>query len=126
MNRIIYRLMYRLTHPGWDTGITPPELTEAFSGGDMLPGPALDLGCGTGTNVIYMARHGRTAIGIDYAPEAINKARDKAKHAGLAARTQFMVADVSQLDKLNLPRCSFALDMGCFHGLSPQEQLRYV
>lgn len=52
MNPIIYRLLYRLTRPPWDTGITPPEVVATFAEGDLPPGPALDLGCGTGTNVI--------------------------------------------------------------------------
>lgn len=126
MNRFLYRLMYWLGMSRWDTGETPPEVQEAFQTGDIPPGVVIDLGCGTGTNVIYMAMQGRQAIGLDFVPEAISKARRKAQQAGVSERTQFQVADVTQLGKMELPRCSFALDMGCFHGLSPDGQRRYV
>lgn len=126
MNRFLYRLMYIFTKPGWDSGITPPEVVEAFEQGDLPPGAALDLGCGTGTNTLYMAKQGRQAFGVDFVREAINRARRKAERAGLAARTTFHVADVTQLADLSLPSISFALDMGCFHGLNPVNQRRYA
>lgn len=126
MNRLLYRLMYWLRMVPWDTGETPPEVVAAFQAGDIPPGAALDLGCGTGTNVLYMAQQGRQAIGLDFVPEAIAKARDKAQQAGVSERAQFQVADVTRLGELDLPPCGFALDMGCFHGLSPDGQRAYA
>jgi SAM-dependent methyltransferase len=126
MNRFVFWLMYLFGKPGWDSGITPPEVVEAFEKNAVPPGVALDLGCGTGTNVITLARLGRQAIGLDFVPQAIIKARRKAQKAGLAERTQFYVADVTRLAELSLPPISFALDMGCFHGLSADGRARYV
>ena len=40
----------------WDTQVTPPEVMEFIA--RTPPGKALDLGCGTGTNAITLARHG--------------------------------------------------------------------
>jgi cyclopropane fatty-acyl-phospholipid synthase-like methyltransferase len=118
--------MYLFGKPGWDSGITPPEVVEEFEKNDVPPGTALDLGCGTGTNVITLARLGRQAIGVDFVPEAISRARRKAQKAGLADRTQFYVGDVTRLDELLLPPISFALDMGCFHGLNADGRAHYV
>lgn len=126
MNRFLYRLMYWLGMSRWDSGITPPEVQEAFREGNIPAGAVLDLGCGTGTNVIFMAKQGRLAIGLDFVPEAISKARLKAQQAGVSGLTRFQVADVTQIDLLDLPSCGFALDMGCFHGLSPIGQRRYA
>jgi SAM-dependent methyltransferase len=126
MNQLIYRLLYRLTRPGWDTGVTPPEVVQAFTAGDMPAGAVLDLGCGTGTNTIYMARQRRQAFGVDFVPGAIAKATEKARQAGVADQTRFFVADVTQLSGLGLPLCAFALDMGCFHGLNLEQQGRYA
>jgi SAM-dependent methyltransferase len=126
MNRWIYRLMYWFTKPGWDSGVTPPEVVEAFDQGDIPSGAVLDLGCGTGTNVIFMAKHGRRAIGLDFVPEAIRKANQKAKQAGVADRAEFRAADVTRLPDLHLPQIAFALDMGCFHGLSAEGRQRYA
>lgn len=126
MNRFIYRLMYWLGMSHWDSGETPPEVQEAFQTGGIPPGAALDLGCGTGTNTVFMAQQGRQAIGLDFVPQAIKKARHKAQQAGVAERAQFQVADVTRLDEMDLPRSGFALDMGCFHGLSPDGQRCYA
>jgi len=126
MNAFIYRVSYWLGMTRWDSGVVPPEVIQTFQAGDIPAGPALDLGCGTGTNVVYMAQQGRQSIGVDFVPEAIAKARRKAKDVGVIDRTQLLVADVVHLRELGLPRCAFALDMGCFHGLSPEGQRRYA
>jgi cyclopropane fatty-acyl-phospholipid synthase-like methyltransferase len=126
MNRLIYRMMYWLRMSRWDSGVTPPEVQAAFQDGDIPPGAALDLGCGTGTNTIFMAQQGRQAIGLDFVPEAIHRARKKAQQAGVAGQTRFQVADVTRLDELHLPVVGFALDMGCFHGLSQAGRSRYA
>jgi SAM-dependent methyltransferase len=126
INAIFYRLMYWFGKARWDTGITPPEVEAAFHAGDIPAGTAIDLGCGTGTNVIYMAQHGRQVVGIDFVPGAIAKARKKAQRAGVADATRFYVADVSRMAQMDLPPCSFALDIGCFHSLSPEKRQRYA
>jgi cyclopropane fatty-acyl-phospholipid synthase-like methyltransferase len=126
MNRFLYRLMYWLGMSNWDSDETPPEVQEAFQAGDIPPGAALDLGCGTGTNTVFMAQQGRQAIGLDFVPQAISKARNKAQQAGVDGHAQFQVADVTRLDGMDLPRSAFALDMGCFHGLNPDGQRRYA
>lgn len=126
MIRLLYQLMYGLGRTPWDSGQAPPELREVFSAGGLLPGPVLDLGCGTGTNVIFMAEQGRQAIGIDFVASAIRRARRKARKAGVERRTRFLVGDVTRLEALGLPHCALALDMGCFHGLNDARQQRYV
>lgn len=126
MNALFYKLSYWLGMSRWDSGVTPPEVVQAFSEGDIPNGPVLDLGCGTGTNVIYMANQGRQAYGIDFVPQAIAKARKKAKQAGVSDQVGFLVADVTRINNLKLPRFAFALDMGCFHGLSQEGQRAYA
>ena len=79
-HRLFFTWMYRRGRTPWDTGISPPELVEAVEGvGAMPPGRALDLGCGTGTNCLYMARNGWQAIGVDFAAPAITRAKRKAR-----------------------------------------------
>ena len=91
---LFWNLMY-LFRPPWDTGRPQPALVEWLKRTRPRPGRALDLGCGTGTNVIYLARHGFQVTGVDIARLAIARARRKARRAGVQAR--FLVADVTDL-----------------------------
>ena len=128
MMRLFYWSRYLLGRPGWDTGITPPEIVALIEEEKLPAGRAVDLGCGTGTNVIYLARHGWQAVGIDYIAKPIQAARRKARRAGLVDRSRFVVGDVTRLDSLNLEEAPFdlAMDIGCGHSLPPDRRLNYA
>jgi len=120
VRRLAFATWY-LFRPPWDSGIPAPELVRAIA--DRPPGRALDLGCGTGTNVRFLAEHGWQAAGVDFAPNAIARARRRLR--GLNAT--LLVGDVTQLEKLPLPGpFDLALDMGCFHSLSDEGRTRYA
>ena len=114
-----FQLMY-LQNPPWDTGITPPEVIDYIH--THTPGRVLDLGCGTGTNVLTLVKHGWEATGIDFTPKAIRQARRKAKQAGLAAK--FLVGDVSN-GKLYDGPYDLILDIGCYHALDSAQRPDY-
>lgn len=80
------------------------------------PGRALDLGCGTGTNAVYLASHGWDAVGIDFSPKAISLARARASGADLSRRAHFLLADVSRPPDLGAP-FTLVLDIGCLHSV---------
>jgi cyclopropane fatty-acyl-phospholipid synthase-like methyltransferase len=107
--------------PPWDTGISPPELMEHIQ--NYPAGRALDLGCGTGTNVITLARHGWKVTGVDFAGHAIALARKKVKRAGVNA--DLYVEDVTQLHQIS-GTFDLILDMGCFHTLSGENVQKYI
>ncbi|MEW5829281.1 MAG: class I SAM-dependent methyltransferase [Chloroflexota bacterium] len=109
--RLIFNLWY-LRRPPWDSGITPPELKEFIATHD--PGRALDIGCGSGTNVVALAEAGWQVTGVDFAPQAVKKARAKVRQAGVSA--DLRVGDATQLKGITGP-FDLALDIGCFHGL---------
>ncbi len=119
LKRWMFNLWYFRTPP-WDTGVSPPELLDFLA--QHPPGRALDLGCGTGTNVITLAQRGWQVTGVDFAPRAIRLARRKARRAGVKAR--FLVDDVTRLQGVE-PPFDLILDMGCFHGLSAPAQEKY-
>ena len=130
MRRLVFNLWYWLPgRPPWDTGISPPELKEIVEGAVPssipAPGRAIDLGCGTGTNAIYLARHGWQVVGVDFARRAIQKARRVAAAAGVADHCAFHAADVTDLSFLN-PPFDLAFDLGCFHSLPPEDRPRYA
>ena len=109
--RLFFNFSY-MGNPPWDTGVSPPELQQFMQ--NHPPGKALDLGCGTGTNVITLAKAGWQATGIDFVGRAIREARRKARQAGVEPR--FLVKDVTRLDGIEGP-FDLILDMGCFHSL---------
>ena len=108
-------------HPPWETGVTPPELIEYID--SHPPGTALDLGCGTGTNAIYLARHGWHVTAIDFALTAIHLARRKVRRLDLDI--DFRLEDVTRLDRLVVP-FDLILDIGCLHNLDDQGRLTYL
>jgi len=118
-----YRLFY-LRKPPWDTGVTPPEVTRLIEVEKIAPGRALDLGCGTGTNAIYLAQHGFEVVGIDYVPRAIAQARPKARQAGVDVT--FYVGDVTDISFLGDVRFDLVLDIGCFHSVAEAGRPGYV
>lgn len=64
----------------------------------LTPGRALDLGCGEGADVIWLAQHGWDAIGIDISPTAITRATAAAEAAGIDhSRAGFLTADLTAL-----------------------------
>jgi SAM-dependent methyltransferase len=114
--------MYRFSTPAWEGHGVPPEV-RALAGNGREPGRALDLGCGTGTNSIYLAQQGFTVVGVDFSGKAIELARRKARQAGVAV--DFHTGDVTRLDFLNEP-FEAVLDVGCFHGLDAVGRARYA
>ncbi len=55
-------------------------------------GPVLDLGCGSGRALVWLARKGYRTLGIDWQPEALDLGRTLAKSCGVTCR--FEVGDL--------------------------------
>ncbi len=117
--RLFFRLLY-LRKPRWDSNITPPELVEFIQ--SRPPGRAIDLGCGTGTNVIALAQHGWEAAGVDFVAKAIRQARRKARQAGLQA--VFHYGDVTEGGFFS-GQYDLILDIGCYHALPDEKRSLY-
>src|SRR5437879_13227560 len=106
--------------PPWDTGITPPEVERFVA--SHAPGRAIDLGCGTGTNAVYLARHGWSAVGVDFAGRAIARARRRARDAGVSCT--FVVGDVTRLEVTGPFDLTF--DLGCLHSIPVSGRAGYA
>lgn len=120
LRKLAFNLWY-FQKPPWDSGISPPQLMDFIR--TNPPGRALDLGCGTGTNVITLAANGWSVTGVDFASRAISIARRKVRAAGVSA--DFHIADVTRLDGIHGP-FDFVLDLGCFHSLVEREKAMYL
>jgi SAM-dependent methyltransferase len=117
-----FEATYQAGEPPWDIGRPQPEIVALAEAGEIV-GEVLDVGCGTGENALYLASLGKRVVGIDAAPTAIAKAREKAAARGL--QVPFLVADALDLGKLRR-RVETAIDCGMFHALDPGERRAYA
>src|SRR5438105_6425695 len=111
----VYRTLYLLGLNFWDRRAPVSDLVELVEGPSQVPpGRALDIGCGTGTESIYLAEHGWDVTGVDMVPKALAMARRKAAAAGVSPR--FVEGDVTRLRDLEIgDGYDLLLDFGCFH-----------
>jgi len=57
--KAFYDFLYRHARAPWDLG-PRRELVEVVESGRIRPCRAIDLGCGTASNAIFLAQHGFT------------------------------------------------------------------
>ena len=112
---------YRGTPP-WDIGRPQPDFVGLEEAGE-IQGSVLDVGCGTGEHVLYLAARGHDAWGIDLAPLAIELARRKATERQV--NVTFVVGDVFDLGSL---RRTFdtVIDSGLLHVFAAELRPRFV
>ena len=97
----------------WDTGRVAVELRKVVEDGTIKPGKAVVLGCGAGTNSIYLASKGFDVTAMDVAPTALAMAKTRADKAKVSVN--WMLADVTKVPKLK--PFDFIFDRGCYHGV---------
>jgi SAM-dependent methyltransferase len=100
--------------PPWDTGRASAELQRRLAQFPIPRGRAIELGCGTGSNAVWLAQQGFAVTAIDISPTAIAQAESKANQAG--ADVCFVVADMTELPDLG-PPFPFFFDRGCYHAV---------
>src|SRR4051812_9897444 len=120
--RTAYNLAYRYFRMPWEIG-PRPELVELVESGRLAPGRAIDLGCGTGANAVFLAERGFAVTGVDFAPAALAKARARAAAAGVEVR--FVEDDLTGF-RHDLGRFDLLVDYGTLDDLSARRRDRYV
>ena len=111
----------------WDSGLVDEELKRVVAdyalarkalGGRL--GNAVEFGCGTGTNSLFLAQAGFDVTAIDYSPLAIEKARLRA--AANSVDVRWLVGDLSAIDSA-ADSFDFLFDRGCYHCVRRAGQL---
>jgi 2-polyprenyl-3-methyl-5-hydroxy-6-metoxy-1,4-benzoquinol methylase len=103
---------YREGDSPWDSGRPSTELQRVLAEEKIDPCRCIELGCGTGTNAVWLAQQGFDVTGVDISPLAIDRARERAAAAGVAVC--WRVADVLDPPNLGEPY-GFFFDRGCYH-----------
>jgi len=107
----------------WDTGHPSTELVRVVAEEHIQPCRAIDLGCGTGINAVWLAQQGFEAVGVDLSPLAIERARERAVSAGLSVH--FQAVDLLDPPDLGAP-FRFFFDRGCWHVVRRIDGTRYI
>lgn len=103
----------------WDTGQPEPLLVEFVASGGVKPARTLEIGAGTGTNVIWLAERGFDVLGVDVLPLAVEQAG--AKVEGRDLRLRFVTLDFLAAPTPDSP-FHFVFDRGCFHVFDEPEE----
>lgn len=103
---------YATANTPWDSGLTSKELRRVLDELQLSSGRALELGCGSGTNAVYLAQRGFDVTAVDFAPLAIERAQKLAAAHGVTVTWQ--CHDVCNFTAPNAPY-DFLFDRGCYH-----------
>jgi ubiquinone/menaquinone biosynthesis C-methylase UbiE len=113
--------MYREGKLPWDYGKPCEQLVDFAN--KQKSCRALDLGCGTGTDAVFLAQKGFNVSAIDISEEAIKIAKLKALKAGV--KIDFIVGDVLEMP-FEDQTFEFVNDNGCFHQLAESSWKRFI
>jgi len=105
---------YREGDVPWDSGLPSSELMRVLREERIAPCPAIELGCGTGKNSVWLAEQGFDVLGVDLSRVAIQRARENPVRDGVHVR--FLAADLLDFWKLGGPY-RFFFDRGCYHAV---------
>jgi SAM-dependent methyltransferase len=98
----------------WDSGVPSKELIRVLDTEQIGPCRAGELGCGTGTNAVYLASRGFDVTAFDGSAVALEKGRAKAGAANV--KVQFVEADLAHFTAVAGP-VDFLFDRGCYHAV---------
>lgn len=103
---------YRDGETRWDSGLPSRELARILNEWNIPRGRAIELGCGSGTNAVFLASQGFQVTGVDCAPTALRQAREKATSQGDSV--EWIEADVQHFGA-GLEPFDLVFDRGCYH-----------
>jgi SAM-dependent methyltransferase len=114
-----YKERYEAHFTPWDIGKPDFNFIQTVTSTPIEPCKALDIGCGTGDNAIWLSRQNFHVLGIDTSEIAIDKAKEKALKANV--KCTFIVLDFLT-NRIEGAPFGFVFDRGCFHSLNSDKK----
>ncbi len=108
----------------WHLDTSPEILRHLVETGRIPPCRVIELGCGTGNCVMYLAKMGFDATGVDFSETAIEIARTSVSERGIPGN--LIVADLLGDMAEVQDTFDFAFDWELLHHLFPQERDTYI
>lgn len=108
----------------WDTGRPSRELRRVLATLRGQSGRALEIGCGSGTNAVYLAPQGFDVTAMDLSPVAVRRTRRRALAAGVSLRV--LTADVTASAFPVAGPFDFFFDRGCYHAVRLADVTGYL
>lgn len=120
----LYNTIYRVGAP-WDSVGVREDLKELLDSGripvDQFP-RTIDLGCGSGANVVHLAGLGYDSYGADFSPVALDQARERAVEAGVSDRCTWIEADLAGPSIGGIGEFDLLIDFGTLDDLRPKNR----
>jgi SAM-dependent methyltransferase len=107
-----FKERYKTGNTPWDIGKPDFNLIETVTKIAIKSCKALDIGCGTGDNSIWLAQKQFQVTGTDISEIAIEKAKEKALISDV--KCTFLVVDFLK-NRIEGAPFGFVFDRGCFH-----------
>jgi len=107
-----FKERYKTGNTPWDIGKPDFNLIETVTKIPIESCKALDIGCGTGDNSIWLAQKQFQVTGTDVSEIAIEKAKEKALKNNV--KCTFLVVDFFK-SRIEGAPFGFVFDRGCFH-----------
>ncbi|HEY9680530.1 MAG TPA: class I SAM-dependent methyltransferase [Oculatellaceae cyanobacterium] len=107
----------------WDTGAAAPELVRYLESSTM-PKQILEIGCGTGSNAIWMAERGASVLATEISPTAIELAKKKIEN-NKSLKLEFRLADIIESSPVKEGTIDFVFDRGVYH-VMPDDDSREI
>ena len=116
-----YKDRYKAKKTPWDAGRADFNLVDIVNRLPIGKGKALDVGCGSGHNSIWLAQHGFLVTGVDVSEVAVQQAKENASQNNV--NCTFLSLDFFEEDVPGVPFI-FVFDRGCFHSYDSDDERR--
>ena len=114
MSSIDWNARYAAADTPWDSGLVSADLRCLTRRISSAGRKAVELGCGSGTNAVFLASSGFETTAVDVSTLAVNMAKQRAESAGVSVN--FVCQDLRNW-RTEPGSFDFLFDRACYHCL---------